>query len=168
MSPPNPPALQKLDRLDRSSPEFHGQLSNVLYGEEYQRCVPNLQDDGLVWLVDYLDKVCHHIAFPHSPLKPVQALDVLEPSSTASRKCLRELRSVCGTRGMLPASYTLSPHLLNISPEPFAAGGYGDVHLGTLGGSRVCIKRVRVYTRDDSHRSTKVRSATFASIARHP
>jgi len=72
MLSPNSPALQKLYRLDRSSPaEFHGQLSNVLYGEEYQRCVPNLQGDNVVWLIDYLDEVRYHMTSPRSPLKPV-------------------------------------------------------------------------------------------------
>jgi len=65
MPSPDPPTLQGLDRLDRSSPEFHNQLSNTLYGEEYQQCVPNLRDDDLVWLIVYLDKVRHHeIIFP--------------------------------------------------------------------------------------------------------
>ena len=71
MPPPDPPTLQNLHRLDRSSPEFNGQLSDTLYGEEYQRCVPDLRDGDLLWLVDYLDKVCHHEIFPHSSLKPV-------------------------------------------------------------------------------------------------
>jgi hypothetical protein len=70
MSSPSPPALQQLHRLDRSSSGFHDQLSNVLYGEEYTQCVPNLQDDDLTWLVDYLDKVRRRVALPHSPLKP--------------------------------------------------------------------------------------------------
>jgi hypothetical protein len=63
------PTLQQLDLLDRSSPNFHDQLSNVLYGQEYQQCTPNLQGEDLVWLVDYLDKVHCHIALPHLPLK---------------------------------------------------------------------------------------------------
>jgi len=71
MSPPDPSVLQKLHCLDRSSPGFNGQLSDMLYGEDYQRCVPNLRDGDLVWLVDYLDKVCYHGTFPYSPLKPV-------------------------------------------------------------------------------------------------
>jgi hypothetical protein len=33
------------------------QLSNVLSGEEYTQCVPNLQSNDLRWLVDCLDKV---------------------------------------------------------------------------------------------------------------
>jgi serine/threonine protein kinase len=45
---------------------------------------------------------------------------------------------------MLPTSHMLSSHLLNIGPEPFASGGFSDVYLGTLNGSRVCAKRIRV------------------------
>jgi len=70
MSLPSSPVLQKLSNLDASLSEFHDQLSNVLYGEEYTRYVTNLQGDDLVWLVDYLDKVCRRIAPPCSPLKP--------------------------------------------------------------------------------------------------
>ena len=68
MSPPNS-VLQELRHLDRSSTEFHDQLSNILYGEEYQLCASGLQDDELVWLVEYLDKVRHCVAFLYSPLK---------------------------------------------------------------------------------------------------
>jgi len=83
MSSPSLPALQQLNRLDRSSPDFHDQLSNALYGEEYKKCVeeykkcgeeykkcvPKLQGDDLVWLVEYLDKVRCRVALPRSPLK---------------------------------------------------------------------------------------------------
>ena len=68
---PDPPTLQKLHRLDTSSPEFSDQLSDTLYEEEYQRCVPSLGDGDLLWLVDYLDNVCRHETFPRSPLKSV-------------------------------------------------------------------------------------------------
>ena len=51
--------LQQLHRLDRSSHEFHDQLSNLLYGEEYTQSVPNLEAGESEWLVDYLDKVRH-------------------------------------------------------------------------------------------------------------
>lgn len=66
MPPLSSPALQKLSRLDGSSSKFHGQLSGVLYGEEYRRCVPNLQGNDLVWLIDYLDRVCCNDALPDS------------------------------------------------------------------------------------------------------
>jgi len=110
-----------------------------------------------VWFVDYLDEVRRRVVLPYSPLKSLQALGALDPSSSAFRKCLRELRSICGTRGILPSSYTLSSDVLNIGPNPFASGGYGDVYHGTLNGSTVCVKRVRVYTQDGPQKVTKVR-----------
>ena len=70
MSSSNPTALQQLRRLDKSSPDFHKQLSNVLSGEEYVRSVPSLQGSDLVSLVDYLDKVCSPISLPRPLLHP--------------------------------------------------------------------------------------------------
>jgi hypothetical protein len=68
VSPPKPlpssPILQQLDRLNRSSPDFHDQLCNIIYGEEYVQSVPSIQGDDLVWLVDYLDRVSRHVALP--------------------------------------------------------------------------------------------------------
>ena len=63
--------LQQLHRLqvNGSSPGFQDRLCNILYGEGYEQSVPKLQNEDLVWLVDYLDKVCRHTALPHSPLK---------------------------------------------------------------------------------------------------
>ena len=58
------PFLQQLRLLDRSLSGFHDQLTKVLYGEGYQQRVANSQGDDLVWLVDYLDRVCRHVAFP--------------------------------------------------------------------------------------------------------
>ena len=56
-----------------------------------------------------------------------------------------ELRSICGTGATLPTSYTIPSHRLDVDSEPFASGGFGDVYHGTLDGSNICIKRVRVY-----------------------
>ncbi|KAF9789353.1 kinase-like domain-containing protein [Thelephora terrestris] len=126
------PTLQQLRRLDTSSLDFEGQLNNILYGEEYVQCVLNLREDDAAWLANYLD----------------EALDVLDPSEATSRKCLRELRNICGTKGILPESYTLSSHLLDIRDEPFASGGHGEVYKGTHDGTGVCIKRLRVYAKD--------------------
>jgi len=64
------PPLQWLRHLDRSSLMFHDQLCNILYGEAYQKCVPNLRGDDLVWLVEYLNKVRRHIVPPCSLLNP--------------------------------------------------------------------------------------------------
>ena len=156
MSSPTSPSLQQLNRLDKSLSRFHNKLYKVLYGREYIQCVSTLQDDDLVWLVDYLDKVRRCKAIPRSLLKPSQALDGLDPSSRASRKCVRELRSICGTSAILPTSYALSSDLLNVDPAPFIGGGYGDVHHGTLGDLRVCIKRIQVYALGGPKRDTGV------------
>ena len=58
---------------------------------------------------------------------------------------------------ILPTSYAISPSLLNIASRPVASGGSGDVYKGTLDGSEVCIKRVRIYAKDGPVKATKVR-----------
>jgi hypothetical protein len=148
--------LQQLQHLGRPSSEFHDQLGNVLYGEEYKQCVPDLQGDDLVWLVDYLDKVRCRIALPHSILKSGQALGGLDPASSSFRKCLRELRSICGARMILPTSYTLSPSLLNIGSQPVTSGDYSEAHEWTFKGSRIRVKRIRMYSKDGPRKAPKV------------
>ena len=69
MSSPSLPALQRLHFLDRSLPEFRDQLLNILYGEEYTQCVPNLQGDDSKWFVEYLDSVRRHTSLPYSPFE---------------------------------------------------------------------------------------------------
>ena len=149
--------LPRLHLLDRSSSTFHDQLSGILYGEEFKQQALNLQNDGLVWLVDYLDNVRRRVSLFCSLLKQAQALDALDPASPAFRKCLRELRNICGTRMILPTSYTLSSSLLNIGRQPVASGGSGDIYKGTLNGLNVCVKRVRVYSKEGPKKATKVR-----------
>jgi len=148
--------LKQLLHLDRSSTDFHDQVSNILQGEEYNQWVPSIQGDDLVGIVNYLDKVRRHVSPSHSPLKLPQTLDDLDPSDSAFRRCLRELRHICGTRTVLPASYTFSSRNLNIGPRPVASGGSGDVYEGSLSGLKVCAKRVRVYSKDGPTSPTKV------------
>ena len=89
MSPPSSPTLQQLHHLDRSSSGFHDQLSNLLYGEEYQQCAPNLRGDDLVWLVDYLDKVRRCVTFPHSPLNQCRlSMDSILPVPLSASVCV--------------------------------------------------------------------------------
>ena len=58
MTPPN--LLQKLRDLDRTSPDFHSQLTDFLRGNEYQDAFPSLQGEDLTWFVNYLDNVSPH------------------------------------------------------------------------------------------------------------
>ena len=62
MGPPEP--LQKLDNLDKTSPEFYQEISEFIRGKDYRDAVPNLKGEGLVWLVEYLDGVSLQIIFP--------------------------------------------------------------------------------------------------------
>ena len=164
MSPPNSTVLRQLHRFDTSSPTFHDQLSNVLSGEEYERSVRNIEDNDLVLLVDYLDKVRRRIAFPYSPFKPVQALDMLDPASSCFQECLRELRNICGTRMILPSSCTVSSSFLNTGLHPVTSWGPGDLYEGTFDGSKVCVKRVQVYSKDGPEKATKVRCPIIFSV----
>lgn len=50
--------VQQFKQLNRSSPQFPDQLTSLLYGKEYKECIPKLQDQEVVWLVEYLDAVC--------------------------------------------------------------------------------------------------------------
>ena len=97
MSSSSLPALQELlPRLDKSSPGFHDQLCNILYGKEYRKRVPNLQREGLAWLVAYLDEVCHRVAHPSHRLsyslgsRWSRSFHSYPPEvSTQTQKCMR-------------------------------------------------------------------------------
>ncbi|KAF9644348.1 kinase-like protein [Thelephora ganbajun] len=129
---PSPNPLRQLRRLNSSS-KFHDQLSNILYGQEYKQWVQGIRGDDVAELVDYLDS----------------ALDTLDPASPGFRKCLRELRHICGTRTILPTSYALSSQVLLVGRQPVASGGSGDVYEATLNDLKVCVKRVRIYPKDN-------------------
>jgi len=66
MSSHNP--LTQPRRLDTSSPTFHDQVSNILYGE-YRQWVSGLQGEDLMGLVGYPDNVRRHASlFSSGPL----------------------------------------------------------------------------------------------------
>ena len=57
---------------------------------------------------------------------------------------------------ILPTLYTPPSQVLIVGRQPVASGGSGDVYEGTLNGSKVCVKRVRVYARDGPEAGKKV------------
>jgi len=93
---PLPDILLQFDHLDKNSPQFQDQLTSLPHEEEFNDCIPGLRDEDVVWLVEHLDKVrlFNIVLCPHSA-NPAQAPDSLGPSGPASRKCLRELGSIC-------------------------------------------------------------------------
>ena len=57
---------------------------------------------------------------------------------------------------ILPASYTLSGRVLEIDSFPLALGGYWDAREGTLDGSKVYVKSIRVYAQGVAHKVVEV------------
>ena len=57
MSPHRPNPLERLLRLDMSSTKFNDEVSNVLYGWEYESWAQCIEGDDVVGLVDFLDGV---------------------------------------------------------------------------------------------------------------
>ena len=96
------PVLQKLRDLDRLS-GFHDQLSDVLFGEEYVRCLTNLEGDDLRWLVDYLDEVRHRNYFrcvylSEHRLSTASLLSALLPGSVYANSGLYAGPEMCSRR----------------------------------------------------------------------
>ncbi|KAF9789481.1 kinase-like protein [Thelephora terrestris] len=136
-SDPNP--LDQLLRLKPSSSGFDDKVSNVLQGQAYRTWVKGIGSDDVVELAEFLDR----------------ALDVLDPAGPGFRRCLRQLRNTCGARMILPKSYTPASQSLAVGAQPVASGGSGDVYEGTLNGSKVCVKRVRMYLTKGPEEATK-------------
>ena len=61
-----------------------------------------------------------------------------------------------------------------VGDQPVASGGSGDVYEGWLDDSKVCVKRVRIYSKDGPENVTKVGRrpitllSTVAEDARRP
>lgn len=53
---------------------------------------------------------------------------------------MRILRNLCGSWGLLPASYTLQGIATVDGAVPWARGGFSDVWRGTLGDEEVAVK----------------------------
>ena len=71
------PALQPIRDLDTSSPDFSDQLNNILRGQEYEECVPELSVGDSTWLVNYLDKVRLIVPLSNAPRSSWHRLSIL-------------------------------------------------------------------------------------------
>ena len=49
--------IRALLQLDRLSSQFPDQLSDILARREFDQCIERLEDDDLVQVIEYLDKV---------------------------------------------------------------------------------------------------------------
>ncbi|KAF9789397.1 kinase-like domain-containing protein [Thelephora terrestris] len=135
--------FHQLRALDRTSPQFRDQLSNFFHGNAYQSLVPDLESEDLAWLVEYLDSVL---------------AGILNHATPAFQESLHELGKLCGTKEVLPKSSILSESLL------------GCVYEGTFNGSKVRIRRVRIYPGQDPRKVKEVfhQAAAISKHLAHP
>jgi len=60
---PLPKILRRFDRLNKSSPQFPDELTNLFDEGGYKGWIFWLQDEDVSWLIEYLDNVCIRIMF---------------------------------------------------------------------------------------------------------
>ena len=146
--------FQQLRDLDRASPQFHEQLSDILHGDAYQNVLPGLQSENLAWLVEYLDSVRPKITLLHlCPIVPQVLADISDHAGPIFRESLHELGKICGVKEVLPKSCTLSESLI------------GCVYEGTFNGSKVRVRRVRAYPGGDPQKAKEVRTRSSVSLS---
>ena len=139
--------LHQFRDLNQSSPEFPNQLTSLLLERGFKDRVGSLQDNDSAWLVEYLDNVRTPVILTDSPPKLVQALNILYPASPISfRKCLHELRAICGSRKILPQSCMFPGSPPSTVGWPIASKGSCDMYEGSIDDSKVCVVRLRVYS----------------------
>lgn len=73
---------------------------------------------------------------------------------------MRVLRSLSGSWGLLPASYTLQGEVEVSDSKEWIYAGYSEVWRGTLGCEKVAIKVIKITRTADREKLKKVRVAT--------
>ena len=73
------------------------------------------------------------------------------------RRCLRQLRLICGHHNVLPLSYITREGLKRVNNSPVAGGGFADVWEGTYEGRTVCVKVLRI--ENENTKTTEQRNA---------
>ena len=59
-------------------------------------------------------------------------------------RMIHVLRSLCGSWGILPASYTLEGEVTITDKNPWTRGGFGEVWCGTWGSEKVAVKVIMI------------------------
>jgi len=110
-----------------------------------------------LWLTDLLDVVRQFVdQVSWNNLQYPQALDDGDLHKRKRKKCLRYLRKLCGTFGILPSSFILELAFDERGTEPFATGGFSYVYKATINGRPVAVKTLRVPTTADPKKVHKV------------
>ena len=142
--------LQRLYRLDTSSPGFLSHLYFLIRHDEKEQYFANLQGSELARLVDFLDKVhATPYTFHHFTKQTPQALGAIPTTDDVARECLNKLQAICGHHATLPSAYVVSDQISGVGDGPVALGAIADVWEGTHRGKRVTIKPLKVPLSDD-------------------
>ncbi|KAF9643197.1 kinase-like protein [Thelephora ganbajun] len=135
--------VRELYRIPKSSREFEAAFNRFYDDAKHERAANGLHGTELEEFLDFLDEVLQ--------------LEGLNPG--LFRKALHSLWSTCNKRGMLPKPYIVSEGLSRTGDVPMASGGYANVWMGELtrnsGPMRVCIKTMKVPTKDGSEKIEK-------------
>ncbi|KAF9643102.1 kinase-like protein [Thelephora ganbajun] len=123
----------RLYKLDRSSTRFPQELNELLHDEKWVEQVLDLPGGELVVLVDYLDST----------------LDGLDRTGTSFRECLHALQKVCSSRMILPSVYEVLTTLSSNAGRTLAYGRLSNIYGGSLDGTDVAVKRLRIPTTGD-------------------
>lgn len=119
--------VHRLHDIPHSSPECIGIIRALLPH------VAEVKGEQAQEFIDLLDNV----------------LDTAKLDKDLFRKCLRALRKICGSTGLLPTSHMLTKGLTKLGGVPVASGGFADVWLGDYSDIPVAIKALRIYRDDD-------------------
>ena len=113
---------------------------------------------GIVDILDLVGWFGNHISLVS--LRYAQALDDGGLHKRRRKKCLKYLRKLCGTFGILPSSFILEPTFNERGVEPFATGGFSHVYKATYNGRTVAIKTLRIATTVDPEKAHRVSSTS--------
>ena len=78
-------------------------------------------------------------------------------------RTIRTLRSLCGSWGILPASYTLEGEVTVDSKCPWTCAGFGEIWYGTWGSEKVAVKVIKITSSADPEKLKKVCVITFTT-----
>ena len=80
----------------------------------------------------------------------------LHNSPKFRQRTIRVLRSLCGSWGVLPASYTLLGEVTVTEMIPWTFAGFGEIWCGTWGCEKVAVKVIKITGATDPNKLKKV------------
>ena len=129
--------------------------------------VMSLKGDQAKDFADKLDEVRSRVAQPHLSigiltLTFVQTLDQIGISQHSGKVYMKYLQRLCGTSGVLPASFMLTEGFDHIEERPFTRGGFADVYRATYKGQPVVAKVLKTTPMDNLEKVHEVSGVVYA------